>query len=116
MPIPRRGFTIHTGLELPPYSSGICTHLPLQSPPYQELPGLPEARVGEDAGRNAIPPATYNFRLYSGKTLELYGRNLYRLDDKLCEGAYTGDDFCDVSWYHIVPYRVETLCFSFVED
>ncbi|CAM9706578.1 unnamed protein product, partial [Laminaria digitata] len=62
----------------------------------QELPGLPEARIVDDAGRNDIPPATYNFRLYSGKMLELYGANLYKLDDKYCKGAFTGDDFCDV--------------------
>ncbi|CAM9587810.1 unnamed protein product, partial [Laminaria digitata] len=61
----------------------------------QELPGLPEARVVDDAGQNDIPPATYDFRLYSGKMLELYGRNLYKLDGKLCKGAFTGDDFCD---------------------
>ena len=54
------------------------------------------------AGQNDIPPATYNFRLYSGKMLELYGRNLYKLDGKLCKGAFTGDDFCDVSWCQVV--------------
>ena len=54
------------------------------------------------AGQNDIPPATYNFRLYSGKMLELYGRNLYKLDGKLCKGAFTGDDFCDVSGCHVV--------------
>ena len=48
-------------------------------------------------GPDAIPPATYSFRLYSGKTLELYGKDAYRLDEKLCNGAYTGDDFCNVS-------------------
>ena len=72
-------------------------HLPVASPPLQELPGLSEARVVDDAGQNDIPPASYNFRLYSGKVLELYGRNLYKLDGKLCKGAFTGDDFCDVS-------------------
>nr|CAD37191.1 vanadium-dependent bromoperoxidase 1 [Laminaria digitata] len=62
----------------------------------QELPGLPEAREVEGKKRRGdIPPATYKFRLYSGKILELYGRNLYKLDGKLCEGAFTGDDFCD---------------------
>lgn len=68
------------------------------SPSCQELPGLSEARVVDGAVTNAIPPATYIFRLYSGQMIELYGRNLYKLDGKLCEGAYTGDDFCDVSW------------------
>ncbi|CAN0537379.1 unnamed protein product, partial [Laminaria digitata] len=61
----------------------------------QELPGLSEARIVDDAGQNDIPPATYNFRLYSGKRLELFGRNLYKLDGKLCKGAFTGDDFCN---------------------
>nr|AYP65252.1 vanadium-dependent bromine peroxidase [Saccharina japonica] len=61
----------------------------------QELPGLAEARPNDDLKRKEIPPATYNFRLYSGKMLELYGANLYKLDGKLCEGAFTGDDFCD---------------------
>ena len=51
----------------------------------------------DDAAKKDIPPATYNFRLYSGKMLELYGRNLYKLDGKLCKGAFTGDDFCAVS-------------------
>ena len=67
------------------------------SPTSQELPGLSEARFVDDAAQNDIPPATYNFRLYSGKMLELYGRNLYKLDGKLCQGAFTGDDFCAVS-------------------
>ncbi|CAN0540811.1 unnamed protein product, partial [Scytosiphon promiscuus] len=61
----------------------------------QELPGLPEARV-RDVGANEITQATYMLRLYSGQMIELYGRNLYQLDGKLCEGAYSGDDFCDV--------------------
>ena len=71
---------------------------PVASFPYQELPGLPEGRIVDGAGRDDIPPATYNFRLYGGKMLELYGRNLYKLDGKLCKGAFTGDDFCNVSW------------------
>ena len=70
---------------------------PIATLSSQELPGLPEARPNDDLKRNEIPPATYNFRLYSGKMLELYGANLYKLDGKLCEGAFTGDDFCDVS-------------------
>eukprot|EP00904_Undaria_pinnatifida_P002853 jgi/Undpi1/12569/HiC_scaffold_6.g02238.m1 len=64
----------------------------------QELPGLPEARVtgGKKGGDDDdIPPATYKFRLYSGKILQLYASNLFRLDDKFCRGLFTGDDFCD---------------------
>ncbi|CAN0353897.1 unnamed protein product, partial [Scytosiphon promiscuus] len=61
----------------------------------QELPGLSEALIVDGAGLSDTPPATYNFRLYSGKMLELYGRNLYKLDGKLCKGAFTGDDFCN---------------------
>ena len=80
------------------------------SPPPQELPGLPEARIVDDAGRNDIPPASYNFRLYSGKMLELYGRNLYKLDGKLCKGAFTGDDFCDVSLRNNGVPRLSVLC------
>lgn len=64
---------------------------------YQELPGLAEARAGE-RGSDEIPAATYSFRLFNGKKIELYGGNLYRLGDQLCQGAFTGDDFCDVSW------------------
>ena len=30
--------------------------------------------------------------------LELYDRNLYKLDGKLCKGAFTGDAFCNASW------------------
>ncbi|CAM9878160.1 unnamed protein product, partial [Laminaria digitata] len=62
----------------------------------QELSGLPEARVVEGASSDDIPPATYKFRLYSGKMLEIFGVSLFRLDGQLCKGAYTGDDFCDV--------------------
>ena len=62
------------------------------------------------AGQNDIPPATYNFRLYSGKMLELYGRNLYKLDGKLCKGAFTGDDFCNVSWGTIGVSRFSVSC------
>ena len=78
----------------------IPTYRSADSLPYQELPGLPEARVtgskknGDD---DDIPPATYKFRLYSGKILQLYASNLFRLDDKFCRGLFTGDDFCDVS-------------------
>eukprot|EP00904_Undaria_pinnatifida_P002847 jgi/Undpi1/12563/HiC_scaffold_6.g02232.m1 len=61
----------------------------------QELPGLAEARAGE-RGSDEIPAATYSFRLFNGKKIELYGGNLYRLGDQLCQGAFTGDDFCDV--------------------
>eukprot|EP00904_Undaria_pinnatifida_P002849 jgi/Undpi1/12565/HiC_scaffold_6.g02234.m1 len=60
-----------------------------------EIPGLPEARFIEDRKRGDLPTAMYKFRLYSGKMLELYGRNLFKLDDNLCQGAFTGDDFCD---------------------
>lgn len=64
----------------------------------------------DGAGRNDIPPATYNFRLYSGKMLELYGRNLYKLDGKLCKGSFTGDDFCDVSWNPVSAFLLSVLC------
>ncbi|CAM9304146.1 unnamed protein product, partial [Laminaria digitata] len=60
----------------------------------QELPGLPEARGGE-RGRNDIPAATYSFRLFNGKQIQLYGANLYKLGEQLCKGPYTGDDFCN---------------------
>ncbi|CAM9447814.1 unnamed protein product, partial [Pylaiella littoralis] len=68
----------------------------------QELPNLSEARAKDSSsqsayGNNPIPPASYEFRLYSGKVLKLYAGDLYKLDGKLCKGAYTGDDFCDVS-------------------
>ena len=65
----------------------------------QELSGLPEARIVDGASSDDIPPATYKFRLYSGKQIEIFGANLYRLDGQLCKGKYTGDDFCDVSRY-----------------
>eukprot|EP00904_Undaria_pinnatifida_P000014 jgi/Undpi1/10012/HiC_scaffold_28.g12466.m1 len=61
----------------------------------QELPGLSEARVVDGISSDDIPPAAYKFRLYSGKMLELFSLNLYRLDGQLCKGAYTGDDFCN---------------------
>lgn len=69
---------------------------------FQELPNLSEARAKDSSsqsayGNNPIPPASYEFRLYSGKVLKLYAGDLYKLDGKLCKGAYTGDDFCDVS-------------------
>ena len=51
----------------------------------------------EKRKKGDLPTAMYKFRLYSGKLIELYGRNLYMLDDCLCKGAFTGDDFCDVS-------------------
>lgn len=74
----------------------------------------------DGAGQNDIPPATYNFRLYSGKMLELYGRNLYKLDGKLCKGSFTGDDFCDVSWNPVGVSRVSEFCcvyiLSFIVD
>ena len=84
------------------------------SPPYahQELSGLPEARVaGDDAdggcGYNgAIPPATYKFRLYSGKKIELRANNLYTLDGQLCRGPYTGDDYCDVSRRRVADFFI----------
>eukprot|EP00904_Undaria_pinnatifida_P000010 jgi/Undpi1/10009/HiC_scaffold_28.g12463.m1 len=63
----------------------------------QELPGLSEARVVDGISSDDIPPAAYKFRLYSGKMLEIFGENLYRLDGQLCKGAYTGDDFCNRS-------------------
>jgi len=63
-----------------------------RQPTLQELPNLSEARSDGD-----IPPATYEFRLYSGKMLKLFAEDLYELDGKTCKGAYTGDDFCDVS-------------------
>lgn len=62
---------------------------------FQELPNLSEAR--EIDGKNSLPPAMYEFRLYSGKVLKLYGGDSFELDGKMCEGSYTGDDFCDVS-------------------
>lgn len=74
--------------------------------PYQEIPGLPEARLVENPSRKDIPPAMYKFRLYSGKVLELYGANLFKLDGQLCKGAFTGDDFCDVSRRHLNAYHV----------
>eukprot|EP00904_Undaria_pinnatifida_P002852 jgi/Undpi1/12568/HiC_scaffold_6.g02237.m1 len=64
----------------------------------QELPGLPEARDTDSKKKgddDDIPPATYKFRLYSGKILQLYASNLFRLDDKFCRGLFTEDDFCD---------------------
>eukprot|EP00904_Undaria_pinnatifida_P000007 jgi/Undpi1/10006/HiC_scaffold_28.g12460.m1 len=61
----------------------------------QELTGLPEARVVDDISSDDIPPAVYKFRLYSGKMLEIFSLNLYRLDGQLCKGGYTGDDFCN---------------------
>eukprot|EP00904_Undaria_pinnatifida_P002850 jgi/Undpi1/12566/HiC_scaffold_6.g02235.m1 len=61
----------------------------------QEIPGLPEARFMEKRKKGDLPTAMYKFRLYSGKLIELYGRNLYMLGDCLCKGAFTGDDFCD---------------------
>eukprot|EP00904_Undaria_pinnatifida_P000009 jgi/Undpi1/10008/HiC_scaffold_28.g12462.m1 len=61
----------------------------------QELPGLSEARVVDGISSDDIPPAAYKFRLYSGKILEIFSLNLYRLDGQLCKGAYTGDDFCN---------------------
>ena len=67
----------------------------------QELPGLSEARVVDGISSDDIPPAAYKFRLYSGKMLEIFGENLYRLDGQLCKGAYTGDDFCNVSRFRI---------------
>ena len=67
----------------------------------QELPGLSEARVVDGISSDDIPPAAYKFRLYSGKMLELFSENLYRLDGQLCKGAYTGDDFCNVSRFRI---------------
>ncbi|CAM9233764.1 unnamed protein product, partial [Laminaria digitata] len=63
----------------------------------QEIPGLPEARIVENPSKKDIPPAMYKFRLYSGKMLELYGANLFKLEDQYCKGPFTGDDFCDVS-------------------
>ncbi len=83
----------------------------------QELPNLSEARGSAEeeeglkkskAARHSwngschggddarIPPASYKFRLYSGKVLELFAGDLYKLDGKMCKGTYTGDDFCDV--------------------
>lgn len=62
----------------------------------QELGSLPEARESKSY-HGAIPPATYKFRLYSGKVLELFSSGLFKLDGKLCQGPFTGDDFCIVS-------------------
>ncbi|CAM9646416.1 unnamed protein product, partial [Ascophyllum nodosum] len=59
----------------------------------QELGGLPEARDTE----GSIVPASYKFRLYSGIMIELFPGNLYQLGDQMCEGFFTGDDFCVVS-------------------
>ena len=86
---------MHTTSITRPNLSAISIHL-------QELPGLPEARIVDGASSDDIPPATYKFRLYSGKQLEIFGSNLYRLDGELCKGAYTGDDFCDVSPCRII--------------
>ena len=61
----------------------------------QELPNLSEAR--DIDGKHSLPPATYEFRLYSGKVLKLYGGDSYELDGTLCKGSFTGDDFCEVS-------------------
>eukprot|EP00752_Nemacystus_decipiens_P009696 g8660.t1 len=60
----------------------------------EELPNLSEAR--EIEGDDTLPPATYEFRLYNGKVLKLYGGDLFELGGQLCKGAYTGDDFCEV--------------------
>eukprot|EP00752_Nemacystus_decipiens_P009703 g8666.t1 len=59
----------------------------------EELPNLSEAR--EIEGDDTLPPATYEFRLYNGNILKLYGGDLYSLDGTMCKGAYTGDDFCE---------------------
>ncbi|CAM9244255.1 unnamed protein product [Ectocarpus sp. 13 AM-2016] len=59
----------------------------------QELPNLSEARDT----KGSIPPASYKFRLYSGKVLELLAKDIFKLDGRMCKGLYTGDDFCDVS-------------------
>lgn len=63
----------------------------------QELPNLSEARESKVGGKNTIPPASYKFRLYSGKVLELLAEDLFKLDGKMCKGTFTGDDFCEVS-------------------
>ncbi|CAN0451988.1 unnamed protein product, partial [Ascophyllum nodosum] len=60
----------------------------------QELGGLPEARNNSDG---PISPASYKFRLFSGKMIELFPDNTYKLDDQICKGFFTGDDFCVVS-------------------
>lgn len=67
----------------------------------QELGNLPEVRQKE----GGIPAATYKFRLYSGKMLELFSNGLFRLDGKLCRGPFTGDDFCIVSEVLVSPLR-----------
>lgn len=104
----------------------------------QELPNLSEARGGaeeEEKGKEGskkskaarhsrngsshgvddgrIPPATYKFRLYSGKVLELFAGDLYNLDGKMCEGIYTGDDFCDVSMSDDSCFKYEMSEFHF---
>lgn len=68
-----------------------------RAPTFQELPNLSEARDSKVACKHTIPPASYKFRLYSGKVLELFANDLYKLDGKMCTGPFTGDDFCDVS-------------------
>eukprot|EP00903_Cladosiphon_okamuranus_P014557 g13503.t1 len=61
----------------------------------EELPNLSEARESKIGDKNTIPPASYKFRLYSGKVLELFAGDLFKLDGKICKGAFTGDDFCE---------------------
>lgn len=67
----------------------------------------------EKRSRKDIPPAMYKFRLYSGKVLVLYGANLFKLEDQLCQGAFTGDDFCDVSRRHINASRFIALQYCY---
>lgn len=71
--------------------------LATRPPTSQELPNLSEARESKVGGKNTIPPASYKFRLYSGKVLELFAGDLFKLDGQMCKGAFTGDDFCEVS-------------------
>eukprot|EP00752_Nemacystus_decipiens_P009700 g8663.t1 len=61
----------------------------------EELPNLSEARESKVSCKHTIPPASYKFRLYSGKVLELLAQDLFKLDGKMCKGAFTGDDFCE---------------------
>ncbi|CAM9916151.1 unnamed protein product, partial [Ascophyllum nodosum] len=51
----------------------------------QELGGLPEARNNSDG---TIPPASYKFRLFSGKMIELFPDNTYKLDNQMCKGFF----------------------------
>lgn len=89
------------------YASAICARPHVTTAPTlcQELDNLPEARANKrktdtdcgQRGKASTPPATYKFRLYSGKVIELFSGKPYRLDGQPCKGLITDDDFCNVS-------------------